>query len=427
MISWLHQAAIVAGGVLSVPAVLAIIVPFVTRSRERRFRIGETDRPRTDRTAIATAWGVPEVAAADVRFATRLDQLGDGLRARHQEANTLQSRYHRHVARCVCCFGLALITLGLSLTLYRASEIAEIYASAVELTAFCVAFWQWRAAHVMNRLWIIARTRVELLRQWSFLSSVFDEFDNVDPDGAKREFDLTAAAIDAAIAAATPSSSWWRLFPRVYTEAQSGQAIEAHLASYWHDTRAQYLAKAGTAALTFNDFFFYIRRRAIRQLAWFRLAQLRVERAASRRDLTMAILFIASIALALGKLMIVFASADRAELHSAINLISFGLLLTTALSAALTALYLSRNDRSLMHRYSAQERRIEEWLRNVQRALPSRKEGAASEARPPALAPGQTLLSPALREQVVEFEQLMLDELIDWIHISTHDALELGA
>jgi hypothetical protein len=30
-------------------------------------------------------------------------------------------------------------------------------------------------------------------------------------------------------------------------------------------------------------------------------------------------------------------------------------------------------------------------------------------------------------EQVLEFEGLMIDELIDWIHISSHDALELAA
>jgi hypothetical protein len=88
------------------------------------------------------------------------------------------------------------------------------------------------------------------------------------------------------------------------------------------------------------------------------------------------------------------------------------LLAATTISAALTSIYLSRNDRSLRHRYAAQERRIEGWLRRVWQ-----RPGAGA-AQPPT--------AEVFTAEVLDFEELMLEELIDWIHISAHDALELG-
>jgi hypothetical protein len=44
--------------------------------------------------------------------------------------------------------------------------------------------------------------------------------------------------------------------------------------------------------------------------------------------------------------------------------------------------------------------------------------------------PGAGAVQPPTAEvfkaEVLDFEEMMLEELIDWIHISAHDALELG-
>jgi hypothetical protein len=134
----------------------------------------------------------------------------------------------------------------------------------------------------------------------------------------------------------------------------------------------------------------------------------------------MAVLFVLSIILAAGKAVLVFNSSDLAELERAtgsgqrlVEYITFGLLAVTMLSTALTTLYLSRNDRSLSHRYATQERRIEEWLRRV---LKSNVAGPGTDC-------GN---DQRMKDEALEFERLMVDELVDWIHISSHDAIELA-
>jgi hypothetical protein len=440
---------------LTVPFVLGILVPLITWSRERRFKIRETDRRHTDRKAIAAEWGVPDVAASDVSISVRSDQLGRHLNVLHEEANGLQSCYHRQVARCVCCLGLALLMLGLSLTVFRNHKEFERYASAVELVAFGVALWQWCAARVANHRWVAARTKVELLRQWTFLSAMFERAAAVEPDSAKRDFEAKAVEIDARVVTGPPRGCWQWLRAVAQVRNERGDTIESRLWKYWHNARAYYLANSTGSVLGLSDFHFYMRRRPIRQLAWFRVAQLRVQRAASHRDATMAGLFAVSIALAAFKLILVgHGAADNVEPVStpsgdwAIDAVSLGLLLATALSAALTTLYLSRNDRSLLHRYAAQERRIEDWLYGVLnksegpdggRVAPASSALGESDGRKFHREPDPMRISahasemtqaPAnhrLHEQVLEFEALMIDELIDWIHISTHDALELAA
>jgi hypothetical protein len=85
----------------------------------------------------------------------------------------------------------------------------------------------------------------------------------------------------------------------------------------WLESRAYYLELAASSAVTLTDFYFYVRRRPIRQLAWFRVAQLRVQRAADRRDLAMAALFAVAIALAICKLVLVAGGAtDNVDLVS---------------------------------------------------------------------------------------------------------------
>ena len=87
----------------------------------------------------------------------------------------------------------------------------------------------------------------------------------------------------------------------------------------------------------------------------------------------------------------------------------------TAVSAALSSRYLGRNDRSLLHRYAAQERKIEDWLESFLPKVPGI--GTLTAAPVSVLSVGKDLLV---------FEDLMVDELVDWIHVTQHDTIELA-
>lgn len=86
-------------------------------------------------------------------------------------------------------------------------------------------------------------------------------------------------------------------------------------------------------------------------------------------------------------------------------------------SAAITAYYINQNSRSLMHRYNTQQRFIAAWLNafneswNFARLLSSQFTGEQKKA---------------IGAEILRFEDLMIEELIDWTHITSHDTIELA-
>ena len=93
------------------------------------------------------------------------------------------------------------------------------------------------------------------------------------------------------------------------------------------------------------------------------------------------------------------------------------LLIITGMSAAMTAYYINQNSRSLVHRYNTQQRFITGWLMRFNErwnftSLPSLTIDAAAKND--------------MRAEILHFEDLMIEELIDWIHITSHDAIELA-
>jgi hypothetical protein len=93
------------------------------------------------------------------------------------------------------------------------------------------------------------------------------------------------------------------------------------------------------------------------------------------------------------------------------------LLVVTGMSAAMTAYYVNQNSRSLIHRYYAQQRFMEAWLDTFNKTwnfarLPS-KTFTADEKE-------------AIRAEILRFEDLMIEELIDWTHITSFDKIELA-
>lgn len=102
--------------------------------------------------------------------------------------------------------------------------------------------------------------------------------------------------------------------------------------------------------------------------------------------------------------------------HPPVHLLRL-LLVVTGLSAAMTAYYINQNSRSLIHRYNTQQRIIARWLAAF--------DDRWSFASMPSLS-----IDPAakneIRAQILWFEDLMIEELIDWVHITSYDAMELA-
>jgi len=390
----------------------------IVGARARRFEIEEGGVRATDRRVIADTLGIPEVRPSQTRIIRRLDDLGQPLMVLHEEANRLQSVYHARVARCVSSLGLALAVLGLSLTVFRGSHAFEVYAVFTEVMALVLALLQWWAARVANHRWIVARTRVELLRQWMFLNAFLQPAGaDAGAGQAQRAFDAKAAEIDETLFEGQPTG--WRQWIATVVRpdpARLTETLETRVRQYWDKLRAQFAAMAPSGGHAPDDIHLYLRRRPVRQLAWFRLAQKRLHRSAKLREAAMAALFVASVVLAAVKAALVLFGSHTSEItHAAVSggpicveLVAMGLLAVTTVSAALTTLYLSRNDRSLVHRYATQERGIDDWLGRVL--------GKSSASEP----------EGRFRDDMLDFEELMTDELIDWIRISAHDALELG-
>lgn len=93
------------------------------------------------------------------------------------------------------------------------------------------------------------------------------------------------------------------------------------------------------------------------------------------------------------------------------------LLIMTGISGAMTAYYINQNARSLIHRYNTQQRRIAEWLKNFKKSW--------NFAKPPS----EDLDAEAkreIRDRILQFEDLMIEEAIDWVHITSQDVIELA-
>jgi hypothetical protein len=405
-----------------------LIARVTVRLRARRFEIGEGRESEALRGRIAGELGIPEVGPSQTRSFRTLDDLRQPLMLLHEGSNSLQALYHMRVARCIACLGLALTVLGLSLTVLHGDPAFEEFAAIAEVIALGLALVHWWTARMANHLWIAARTKVELLRQWTFLRAFLPPAgDHARAYQAQRLFDAKAAEIDAALSN-SPPAGWWQwiaslLRPRPDPE-QLTETLEEQVRRYWDKTRAGHAAPPAPGTVAPADLHLYLRRRPVRQLAWFQIARKRLRRSGRLREDVMARLFLVCIVLAIGKVALVvwhhLASAGAAASHgvmvttipTVISIIAMALLAATTISAALTSIYLSRNDRSLRHRYAAQERRIEGWLRRVWQ-----RPGAGAAQLP---------TTEVFTTEVLNFEELMLEELIDWVHISAHDALELG-
>ena len=189
----------------------------------------------------------------------------------------------------------------------------------------------------------------------------------------------------------------------------------------------------------------HFKKRPKAQGQWFPRAHARLSEHGSWRGWLLFWIFMVTTVLAAVKTALLFDLFPH-DWASIKPILTFSMLVMIGISAAISALYLNQNNRSLTHRYSAQIRQIDAWLELYRPVLgaaerllqeanreavkrlsepegsdqnPSAREGAAL-----ALVP--TEMWSATLPLILQFEDLMIEELLDFISISEHDVLEIS-
>jgi hypothetical protein len=337
--------------------------------------------------------------------AERLKALSPFVETAQKAANAAQTIYHNAVVRSAGCLMTAFIALVLGtlpeqdwpriswpLTDLQAVEYVLTWVDAIAVVFVVFLFLY---ARRVSRRWIVLRVGTELLRQYQFLNVVFPGKRAVTlVDGVKSQFDLEVDAI------------------RIRVQDGSTNEIITRLERFWSDRKGSIEKRAlPDSDILADALLVYLQRRARRQLGWFADSKARLENIAERRNVILLSLYCIAAGLALVKL-ILFVHGG----HSPAYLLQL-LLVVVGMSGVMTAYYINQNARSLIHRYNTQERRIAEWLKQFNNRwqlpglLPVTFDGAAT---------------AEIRAHILHFEDLMIEELIDWVHITSHDAIELA-
>jgi hypothetical protein len=211
---------------------------------------------------------------------------------------------------------------------------------------------------------------------------------------------------------------------------KGGSDLARRIVSFWYARRGSILKRPpAEARIDAPTVLAYLHRRPLRQLGWFTESHRRLESQSTVRKQLLLWLYFATLVLFCIKLRILFAGGNEqvavasshiVTLHAVeifSKCISFASLMATGFSAAMTAYYFNQNTRSLIHRYRGQKRRIEDWFESldVARTLAGLSQSEAAPA-----------IKSEVRERVLAFEYLMIEELLDWISISQHDVIEIS-
>jgi hypothetical protein len=331
----------------------------------------------------------------------RRKSLSPLLNKAHKAANLAQTRYYNAVVRSAGCLVLAFLALAFG-TL-RPDDFppwlhwprVELVSNWVEVIAVLVVLILFLYGRMASRPWIVSRTGTELLRQHQFLGVLFPSaFLPAPSDDPKTQFCIEADLIAARV--------------------QEGSIADliTRIERFWLMRKTSIENCTLTeAVLTADALLVYLQKRVRRQLGWFSDSKTRLEHSAERRNIMLLSLYCITAGLAVLKHILFLNSG-----HSHAFLLP-PLLIVTGMSAAMTAYYVNQNSRSLIHRYNTQQRYITSWLVTFN--------GRWTLANLPSL-----IIDPEaknhMRAHILQFEDLMIEELIDWIHITTNDSIELA-
>jgi hypothetical protein len=274
---------------------------------------------------------------------------------------------------------------------WPALELVLSWIDAIAIIFVLILFLYGRMA---CRPWIAGRSGAELIRQYQFLGVVFPSAITPATADDQTQFDIEADLVAARV--------------------QDGSItdIVARTERFWSTRKASIENLTLTDEdLTADAVLVYLQRRARRQFGWFIDSKARLEHIAGRRNVLLLSLYCIAAGLAVIKLVLFLCGG-----YSPAYLLPL-LLIVTGMSAAMTAYYINQNSRSLIHRYNTQQRFITGWLVTFNErwkfaSLPSLTIDLAAKND--------------MRAQILRFEDLMIEELIDWIHITSHDAIELA-
>ncbi len=336
----------------------------------------------------------------------------DDRRREDDEAVRLQSLYHSCVARCIGVLSVGVVIICLSIIVYRDIGWLKKFATDFDLLATVYALVFFFRARFVNDKFVITRSFVETLRAWTHLAIVFPLERAGDAIAAyqARKKEIAARYRDRTGAAPPKDAGSDAGHRPDKREAPIYRRVEACWTELHDECRAVGLRSPASSA----ELGFYLKKRPLGQLEFFITAQGRIHAGQRSRERLMTVLYVASVLLAVLKALSVF----KAELPTAVmahiefatvapvDWISTALLVVMVLSAAATSAYVSRNERSLLHSYHAQERRIKKWFEDF---------AAAAGTGGGRYAPGALLA----------FEEILLNDLLDFIHITSRDVIEV--
>jgi hypothetical protein len=392
----------------------------IARRRDSEYRRYED----ASRSAIVAEFPLPSVAGGLTSPLERA--LADLANAEHREAVLAQNEYQSALARSAACLLLASCALALtcasldklhSITVMRSLMSVECLHSihlglagidAISIALLIILYWH---AHRASRRWIALRIRAELLRQFRFLMVVFPQA--VGQDGAR---DITSRFSEEAD----------RIDKRVLSGPFATMELRIH--EFWQERRSAIeKGRQSDARRSATALLSYLAKRPRRQLGWFTDSMERLKDAARRRKNRLEKLYYVVCALAVVKLLLelvpgsVYGNGDvlilsLPGLHAALSaLILPVLLILTAWSAVETVYYLNQNARSLLHRYKFQTEKIRGWLRSFNAAMPFEQ-----------LAANVVDTENVTSAMILTFEESLIEELIEWVHVSSHDVIEIA-
>ncbi|MBV9991173.1 MAG: hypothetical protein JOZ72_07750 [Alphaproteobacteria bacterium] len=312
----------------------------------------------------------------------------------HEDAIAAQNRYQAAAAAVVAATLLGFLSFSFSLTLAEDNECIVQFCSVLDVACFGLALYFFFRATRANRTWISARIVNELLRQWCVLDNLLVAPPE-EPEVASR-FRRFAAEVEAAM--------------------EGGGSLKAsEIRRFWETRRAEIEQRILAGPIERARFATHFLKRPWAQARWFALSRQHLVDQGRWRSVALLLAFSVTVVLSLTKTFMLVSKSRSGS----IPLLEFLILTFIGASSALTAIYINQNARSLIHRYKSQSRQIDNWLSNYNAVLMQAD-----------LSPGDQLphaMGKMIAAHVLNFEDLMIEELLDWVAISENDVMELSA
>lgn len=351
-----------------------------------------------ERDKIAAEFGLPEPPdLGQLATPGSKARAADWREKLHHPAIAFKNRYYEFIGRCGVLLAFIFILMALNLTVLRSEAWLNPFFAATDLFAMLYVLIHWWRSKLANQNWVLSRIHSELMRQWRHLVFAF----------SRTETEIAAAYEGASKRVETGILKPRSRFLQWFGFGLTSEELETRIEDYWARLSAEFKADAPSEppANWSATLAAYLHGRPANQLQWYRMRHRQFSRSGSWRGGIMTALFLFTFVLAAANVFLAEDPPSGNDLFA--DWLSLSLLIATAISAALTYWYISRNERSISHRYVTQRRELENWLKKIAKLIEERK-------------------TSVTYDQVLEFEALMVSELIDWVHVTSHDIVELG-